>query len=112
MVEAVTEVINSKNGLTGSIVALCVIFTLFIVLKVVEFSWKTRQEKDSASEKSIKELNQTVEKLIVQLEKMEQTLSSLPKIKEDLRRYYNGLKLLAGNKWSRIRKEITDDEIV
>jgi rubrerythrin len=71
-----------------------VVFLCFnFIRSVVELFWKIKSEKQAASDNAIIGLTAEVAKL-----------------RKDLMRYYSALKMLSGEKWADIRKEITEDE--
>lgn len=109
--------LDFKNGLPGLLISICVILSLQLVFKVGEFLWKLREKKDSASEAAIRELTEVVKHNILATEHLEQrlnelknTLSEIPKFKSDMRRLFSAIKIVSGDKWSQIRKEIMEEE--
>jgi Na+/phosphate symporter len=104
-----------------SIPALLVVMTIFMALHLIkglaEFMWKLKRDGDSASETSIKNLTEamsknttTMEHLDNRLKGIETLVTSLPKMKADLRRLFSAVKTVAGENWPEIRKEIMYDE--
>lgn len=105
---------------TKSIPAILILIAVFMcanfIKGVLELVLKIRAQKDSASEASIKELTQAVNNNSVvtahldrRLGDVEKTYSELPKLKVDMRKFYSAIKVLSGERWSKIRKEIEED---
>lgn len=110
--EALLEAKSIPLLLILIVVFLCATF----IKGLVEFLWKVREKKDSASESAINELTEVVKKntlamelLDRRLDKLEIVLSEIPKFKLDMRKYYSAIKILAGDKWPSIRKEIEEE---
>lgn len=108
------EAFFSKYGLAGILILL----TLNVLVKVGAFIMKQKEKKDSLSEDTIKQLLNSVQQstiaiahLEMRLKTFEQNLNDLPKFKTDIRRFYTAMKVLSGEKWPDIRKEIIEDEI-
>lgn len=82
---------------TKSIPAILVFIAVFVCFNFVkgafEFYLDLQRKKDQASEASIKDLTH-----------------ELKKFKVDLRRLYIAAKIMAGERWTQIRKEIMEDE--
>lgn len=109
------NLIDFKNGVSGLLVSLCVILSVQLVFKVGEFLWKLKEKKDSASEAAIRELTEVVkqntlalEHFEAKLENVENLLSEFPKLKLDIRRFYQAIKMISGDEWEKIKKEIED----
>lgn len=109
------EFLKPEYGLAG----ICILLTISILVKVGEFLWKLREKKESASDEAVKSLILAVNKNTFAIEHLEgkfqgleKTLSEFPKIKVDLRRYFQAMKLVSGDQWPEIRKQIMEDEII
>jgi hypothetical protein len=96
---------------------ICVILTISVLVRVAEFVWGLREKKDSLSETTITKLTVAMQEntlavkhLDCRLETLERSVSDLPKIKTDLRRFYSALKSLSGDRWPAIRDEIMKDD--
>lgn len=107
---------------TESIPALLISIVVFLcasfIRSIVEFLWKIQKKKESASESAIKELTDVVKKNTQATEHLDQrlcdvegTFSELPKLKQDMRKFYLAVKLLSGDKWAQIRKDIEDETL-
>lgn len=107
------KLLTLEYGIGG----LCVLVTLSILVRVGEFVWSLREKKESLSEATIVKLTQAMQEntlavkhLDCRLEALERSASDLPKFKVDMRRFYSGLKEVAGEKWPKIRDEIMKDD--
>lgn len=100
------EFFDLKYGVAG----ICLLLTIFVLVRVGEFLWSLREKKDSASEESIKNLTAAVQANTAAIEKINLLLSDLPKMRLDLRRSFGALKNLAGDKWPQIREGMKEDE--
>jgi hypothetical protein len=112
------EALADIKSIPALLIAICLILAVNLVKGIAEFLWKLKEQKDSASEATIRDLTEAVKKntaatehLDQRLSELEHVLTSLPKLQEDLRRYYLGLKILAGERWPEIRDEIKQEEI-
>ncbi len=110
------KLLDLKDGVAGLLVSICVLLSLQLVFRTGMFLWALREKKESASENAIKELTAVVrlntvatEHLDARLGEIENTLSELPKFKLDMRRMFTAIKLIAGEKWPQIRKEIEEE---
>lgn len=109
------ELLETKS--VPMLLILVVVFLCAGLIKgIIEFLWKIKQEKDSVSETVIKELTRTIHEntmatqhLDKRLSEVEQTFSELPKLKMDMRKFYAAVKILSGDKWSDIRREMEED---
>jgi len=90
----------------------CVLVAMHLLMRVGEFLWRFKERKDQLTEKTIQSLARAVESNTLALAKIDADLKSLNlgKLKTDLRRAFHAVKLLAGDKWSPIRKEIMEDD--
>lgn len=111
------KLLDLKDNVPGSLVGICVILTLHLFFKIVEFLQQMQRKKESANDQAIKDLTKAVqentqatEKLGLRLNEIEKLITELPKLKLDLRRFYSAIKLVAGDKWPQIRDEILKDE--
>lgn len=107
------DVFSLKYGVGG----LCALLTLLVVLKAGEIVLAFQKKKEALSESAIKDLTIAVQQntaatqhLDRRLEKLEGVAAELPKFKLDIRRFYSALKVIAGDKWPRIRDEIMKDD--
>ena len=82
---------------TKSVPAILVFIAIFVLANflkgAIEFILDLQRKKEQASEASIRELTH-----------------ELKKFKVDLRRLYIAAKIMAGERWAQIRKEIMEDE--
>lgn len=115
----ISDLIDVKHGISGLLVSVCIILSLQLVVKVGEFLWKLKEKKDSASEEAIKNLTKALENntettrhLDVRLSKLETSLDGHVKLRKDVRRAFSAVKLVAGDRWPEIMKEILEDETV
>lgn len=111
------KLLDLKDGAGGLLASICVILALQVLIKVGEFLWNLKEKKDSASEAAVKELTATMLKnteaiklLDQKLGKIEGIISEIPKFKLDVRRMFSAVKILAGEKWTNIRKEIMKED--
>lgn len=96
----------------------CVLLTIMILIKVAEFLWKLREKRETVSEQAIKALTKAVQEntianqfLELRMKTLEGTISEVPKMRNDLRRFYAAIKELAGpDKWLEIRDQIMKDD--
>lgn len=107
------KLLTLEYGIAG----LCVLVTLSILVKVGEFLWVHKKEKDVLSNVEIKKLTSAVEAntaasshLENRLKNLEEKYSDLPKFKEDMRRFYAAIKVMAGEEWPTIRDEIIKEK--
>lgn len=94
----------------------CVLLTIMVLIKVGEFVWAIREKKEILSDNVLTELNKTVQSntialqmLELRLRNIETTIADIPKLRNDLRRFYSAIKEMAGEKWPKVRDEIMKD---
>jgi uncharacterized coiled-coil protein SlyX len=95
--------------LQNSVAGVCIVLLLLVLMKVGEFLWKMKEKKESLSEKAIERLSHAVVENTAAIKHLEMSLGELPKFKTDIRRFYAALKILAGDEWVQIRKEIMEE---
>lgn len=95
---------------------ICVLLTIMVLLEVGKFLWAIQAKKASLSEQAVLDLTKAVQANTVatqfleqRLQHLEISMSELPKLKLDLRRFYTAIKTIAGDKWPNIRDEIMKD---
>lgn len=106
---------ESAPALLASIV---VILAAQLLFRVIEFLWGFYKKKDELSEKSIEKLTaamntntEAVKGLETRIKDVEQHISAMPKFKQDQRRLFTAVKIMAGDEWPAIRKVIMDDDV-
>lgn len=97
------HLLDTEHGLPTLLASLSVVASLHVFLKIGEFLWRWRENKDRISD-------ETVRKLIASIDELKIAVSDLPKLKTDVRRYYHALKVLAGSKWPQVRAEILKED--
>lgn len=109
--------LDSDHGIPTLLSGIIVILALNWFTSFLKFLWSLVKKKAELSEQSIEKLTialqlntKATEKLESRINEVEQELAEIPKFKNDLRRLFTGVKALAGEDWSRIRKIIMDDE--
>lgn len=100
------ELLSSANGIP----ALCVLVTLFLLLKIGEFVWKLIEQKDKLKDDTVKELSDALKKNTQTLDEMKPLLSEIPKMKIDLRRYFTAMKIISGDKWKEVYRDVLEEE--
>jgi hypothetical protein len=108
--------VDLLHGVPALLASLCVITTLQLLTRVGEFLWKMKEKKDQLSEAGVQKLTNTVDANTKAIEKLEttfstlaETLSKVPKHDVDLKRLFSAVKIVAGDRWTKIRKEIMDE---
>lgn len=107
------KILSGEHGVVG----LCVLLALGLIIRLIEFLWKIKEQKDKLSESSITDLTNAmkgntiaIEHLDVRFQGLERTISDFPKLRNDMRRLYSAIKELAGDRWPKIRDEIMKDD--
>lgn len=113
---AIMNAIDKDNGIAGLLTSIAVILSLHLVMRVGSFLWGLKVEKDRLSEQTVKDLVKSVgenttavDDLRLEVKRFEAAVAEIPKLKLDLRRLYAALKIIAGEEWPNIRKEIMQD---
>lgn len=83
-----------ENYLTEAYGIYGILFTL--LARFTWDVWKSRKKALEDNTTAIKELTKIV--------------SDIPKIQKDLKRYFDAIKLLSGDKWSEISKKMIEEE--
>jgi mannitol-specific phosphotransferase system IIBC component len=96
-----------EQGIVGIFIALMLIFLFlvvkFLVLPMIKKEKKEDKDKLDANTEALKKLTDSVKSL-------ESAVNHIPKLQEDMRRSFIVHRILAGDKWSEIRKEILEEE--
>jgi hypothetical protein len=94
---------------TKSIPALLTLIAVFMCASFIrgcfEIFIKLKKEKESASEAAILALTEEVKRNTLAMEHLDDKLSL------DIRRMFSALKLLAGDRWQQIRKDIMENDL-
>jgi hypothetical protein len=101
---------DSFLSLQNSLAGILILGFFHLVLMLAKFFWGLRKAKEDTSEETLKYNTQAVQNLPMSLEKLKDQISALPKMQKDLKRSFVGIKIIAGNDWPRIRKEIEEEE--
>lgn len=111
-------VVEKALKLEYGVAGICVLLTIFILLKVGEIFWSAREKKESLTDETLKEFSEALQEntfelknLTFRFSELELMVGEFPKIKTDMRKFYNALRFVAGDKWSKIREEILDDDL-
>lgn len=106
------QLLDTKYGVAGILVTL----VLNLLIQVAKFLWSLKEKKDLVSDDSIKELTKSVcdntkalQSLEMRLSKIEEYIAEFPKIKSDVRKSFQAIKIISGENWPEIRKQIEDD---
>lgn len=105
------ETLDLAHGASGLLTSICAILLVFLLLKVAEFLLKFREKKDSTTDIAIHELTAGLSRNTQEIHKLNVFFSEYPKMKLDVRRLYLAIKIVSGDKWPAIRKEIMDEDI-
>ncbi len=122
--DEVVSLLDTKHGLSGLLLSIVAIGLFQILIKIWEFVWTVKKEKDKISEEGLKKLTQSMdnntaavmklqgefEKLENEIKRLEGTMAEIPKVKTDLRRLFMAVKSIAGDKWVEIRREMMSDD--
>lgn len=107
---------NSNQGVSGLLASVCLLLTFQVLLKVGEFLWRLKKEKDQLSEATLSKLvsamdenTKAIKKLEGEIQKLELTFAEFPKIKLDLKRLFSAVRIVAGSNWPSVREEIMKD---
>lgn len=110
------ELLGSQTSIAGFLAVIVLLLCTQLVVRVGTFAWDLLKKKSELSEKSLDRLGQTIErnteavsKLERRIEGIERDIASLPKFELDVRRAFRALKLLAGDRWSAITKDIMEE---
>lgn len=101
MEETAFKEISSKYGLVGIVIMLAIM----VVIRVGEYLMKVKDRRDAVTEKSLQQLTAAVTRL-------EHTMSEIPKIKTDVRRFYAAVKIISGENWQKVRDEILKEDMM
>lgn len=108
--------IDSQHGLATLLASLVIILSLHLFLQLAKIVWALLKTKSTTLETNVSNLAKAIEqntiayqKLELRLSKLEIDLSTLPKVKIDLRRIFNVIRYLAGKDWQKFRKIMDDD---
>ena len=72
------------------------------MVKTALDTFKKKNQDLTSNTKAVTDLTKSIEKL-------EKDMAEIPKLRLDLRRYYTAVKILAGDKWPDIRKELDEE---
>lgn len=105
----IERILESDQSIPQLLLTIVVLIFAYITLRLVEFFWKQYKQKDERTEQLISELTEAVRENTISIKSLDNHMSEFPKIKTDLNRMYSAVKMMAGDDWPRIRKEIMDD---
>lgn len=118
MAELISELLNSQQSIPALLGCICVMLTFHFLVRVGEIAAKTFRNNTELTEKSINALTTEIRKNTSAMEKLERrivdtekTLSKLPVLELKLGRLFTAVKMLAGDDWTKIRREILSDDI-
>lgn len=107
----------SDSGTPGILAALAVIGALRLVAYFFDFVWKLRERKDAAVQRGLHSLSVAVQQntaatvaLDTRLKTLEVTLATAARTKIDVRRLFAIVKILAGDDWDAIRRQVAEGE--
>lgn len=110
------KLLNTDQNLLSVLMGIVLMMSLNFLLNLGKVAWDFIRKKNEVSESNVKDLiksmdsnTRAVEKLEHKMVGVERNLSELPKLKEDLRRLFSAIKVVAGEDWPDIRKEIMED---
>ncbi len=100
------------------ILAIVVMLALHLVMRIVQFLFDILKKKNEQAEKNVTEISLAlqqntgaVRELRIQMGILERELGEIHKFKIDTKRLFSAVKIMAGPKWSQVRKAMEDDEI-
>lgn len=109
---------NPQQSLLALLAGLVITGCLQVFLKILEFMWQFVKKKIDTNEDITKELitalngcTSALAKLDEKVASLEAVLLEIPKFKLDLKRMFTAIKMMAGEDWAKIKKEIMDDEL-
>ena len=79
------------------------------IMQVLKFVWDIVKKKQDHSEDTMKYNTVAVQTLTASLDKLKEQISEIPKMKTDIKRSFTAHKIIAGDKWPEIRKEIMEE---
>ncbi len=59
---------------------------------------------------TLKKNVEATDKNTTAIQELTKTMAEIPKIQKDLKRYFDGIKLLSGDRWSEISKKMIEEE--
>lgn len=96
-----------EQGIVGIFIALMLIF-LFLVAKFLV--WPLIQKEKKEDKDKLEANTQALITLTETVKHLEKSVMIIPKLQEDMRRSFIVHRILAGDQWSEIRKEILEEE--
>lgn len=107
----------SSGSVPGLLAAIIVMLGVHLFTSTGRFLWSLKEKKDALSEQTVKDFSLSLdhytvvaEKLDDRIRKLEASIDEFSKHKGDLKRLFLAVKLLAGESWPTIRKEILEEE--
>ncbi len=79
---------------------------LFMALRLL---WDILKSKNKEQVDAVKYNTQSVQELTCAIDKMKDQLAEIPKLKTDMKRSFTAHKIIAGEKWPVVRKEMMED---
>jgi hypothetical protein len=121
------EILGSEHGLSALLAGVIVLLALNLITRIGEFVFKMLQKKSQTTDEQIARIarlmddhtmknsmaltqnTDAVRELRVQISVLQQELGDVKKFKSDSDMLLSAVKILAGQKWPRVRKAIEDD---
>ena len=100
------ELMSKEKGVP----ALCVLVTIFILIKVAEIIWTRIEKQAQVKEDTVQKLIETVQNSTVEIKEIKLLLQDLPKLKLDLNRYFRVVKIISGDRWREAYRQALDEE--
>jgi hypothetical protein len=102
-----SELLDKNNGLTTLLAGIAIVLCLHLLLKIGEVVMESIKKKGEHTDQN----RVDIIKLEYHFKELNGKLDRLLKIDTDVRRAFTGVRLLAGEKWPEIRKEIMHDDL-
>ncbi len=86
---------------------LVLILTLHLLLKIGQIAFETVKKKSELSERAIEGLG----KIEHRMASLERDLNEILKFRQDFKRLFTAVKVIAGDRWPDVRKAILEDDL-
>ncbi len=103
--------LDSQHGLTTLLAGLIVILTLHVFLIIAKFIFELARKKTEDYTNALKTTSDSIQKMESRIMTVERDLNEVLKFRQDFRRLFTAIKVLAGDKWPEVRKKIMEDDL-
>lgn len=94
-------------GVTQLLAGLIIIVALHLVKDLAKMAWEAFKKKDEKTDLAV----QAIGKVEHRIAMVERDMNEVLKFRNDFKRLFEAIKILAGDKWPEVSKKIREDDL-